>query len=116
MKYANQLTEDELKELFLKFVQSCYGLVVKATFPSKTTKQFVRIKGLCNSCDKTVLEYSVDIEWYLNDYDVYVYNSQDDSYEIVYSFESEYRKYMRSKFEEQYACDCFWHEFDGDQL
>lgn len=114
MEYVNQLTEDELKELFLKFVQSCYGLVVKATFPSKNTKQFVRIRGLCNSSDNIALEYSVDIEWYLNDYDVYVYNSQDDSYEIVYSFESEYHKYMRSKFGDQYSRDCFWHDLDED--
>ena len=114
LSYINQLTEDELKELFTKFVESHSELDVKDYFHSTNTARFIYLKGLCASGTNTPLRYSAPIEMAFDDYDVYVYNEHSSNYEVAYAYEVEYRNYLRSKFGDQYSHDCFWHDLDED--
>lgn len=114
LKYINQLTDAELKELFIKFAQSHCGLFVNEYSRGMNTNDFIHLNGLCSLDADSPLRYAFPIEWAFNDYDVYVYNEQSHDYVVVYSFEDDYRKYMRSKFEDQYARDCFWYDLDED--
>lgn len=114
LRYINQLTEDELKELFTEFVQNHSDLIVKNYFHSTNTARFIYLKGSCDSGDNTPLRYSVPIEMAFDDYDVYVYNEHSNNYEVAYAYENEYHSYMRSKFGDQYSHDCFWHDLDED--
>lgn len=114
LRYINQLTEYELKELFTKFVQSHSDLIVKNYFHSTNTARFIYLKGSCNSGANTPLRYSVPIEMAFDDYNVYVYNEQSSNYEVVYAYANEYHNYMRYKFGDQYSRDCFWNDFRGN--
>ena len=114
LSYINQLTEDELKGLFTKFVESHSDLEVKDYFHSTNTDRFIYLKGLCASGTNTPLRYSVPIEMSFDDYDVYVYNEHNSNYEVAYAYEVKYRNYLRSKFGDQYSHDCFWHDLDED--
>lgn len=114
LRYINQLTEDELKELFTKFVESQSDLDVKNYFHSTNTARFIYLKGLCTPGTNTPLIYSVPIEMAFDDYDVYVYNEHSSNYEVAYAYEVEYRNHLRSKFGDQYSRDCFWYDLDED--
>lgn len=109
-KYINKLTDDELKELFLKLVQNYYGPVNIHDYscsPDRT--DFVWIKGMCASQCNTFLTQEFRVEIVFDDYIVYsLPNSipEDNTKEVVHYFEKVYRKYMCSKFGEPYIHDC----------
>ncbi len=109
MKYVNQLTEDELKELFLKFVQTCYGSVdVDYYFRSTKLTHNVHLKAVCTVWLSTDARYTVSLEVAFDDYIVYsLYTSieGDNNMELVNIFKDVYHKYMQSKFGEQYNRD-----------
>lgn len=118
LKYANQLTDDELKELFLKFAQTCYGSVdVDYYFHSTKLTHNVHLKAVCTVWLGTDARYTFSLEVAFDDYIVYgLYSSidGDNNMETVNIFKDVYHKYMQSKFGEQYNRDCFWHDFGGD--
>ena len=109
-KYINKLTDDELKDLFFKLVQSYYGPVNIHDYScSPNMTDSVWIKGMCASQYNTFLNQEFRVEIVFDDYVVYgLHNSipEDNNKEVVHHFEKVYRKYMRSKFGEPYIHDC----------
>lgn len=112
MKYINQLTDDELKDLFLRLVQNCYGVVnIDERFRCEHNDFLVFFKGAYISRVIRGIRCSSPINVVLDDYHVYDTNRDliaDDS------FIKDYRKYMFARFGEQYAIDCFLNDCEGD--
>ena len=104
MKYANRLTENELKDLLLWFAQVQYGAVdIDNYFRCKHNAILIYLKAVCNVSPIKEMQQLVPVELALDDYNVYsIHNG---NFEVAYHFENEYQKYMRSKFGQQYTID-----------
>lgn len=112
MEYINKLTDDELKDLFLRLVQNCYGTVnIDECFRCEHNDSLVFFKGAYLSRIIRGVRCSSPINVVLDDYHVYDTNRDvmvDDS------FVKDYRKYMFARFGEQYAIDCFLNDCEED--
>mgnify|MGYP004502138427 FL=1 len=104
LKYANQLTDEELKEIYQLFLDEGDKLVsleisrddYEISLYGKIETLDFDIAHLRVIPDKTII---VDNDYYLEDYSVNVYNPRENLTSI-------YRKYMLEKFGTEYAVDC----------
>lgn len=104
LKYANQLTENELKDLLLWFTQVQHGAVeLDDCFRCKHNANLIYLEAMCNVSPIKEMQYLCPIELALDDYNMY--NIHNGNFEVAYHFEDEYHKYMRSKFGQQYVID-----------
>lgn len=104
LKYANQLTETELKDLLLRFAQVQHGAVeLDDYFRCKHLTYSVYLEAVYNASPIKEMQYFCPVELLLDDY--HVYEGYNGNFEVVQGFEDEYQKYMRSKFGEQYVID-----------
>ena len=103
MKYANKLTEEELRELYLLFVDDGATInelhIIKDDY-SITLKGYIEIPEF----DEEILKENpnativIDDDYELDDFDVKVYHHSGDVTKT-------YRKYMYKKFGNKYAKD-----------
>ena len=106
LKYANQLTEPELKDLLLKFAQSYYGAVdIDDYFRCKHNANLIYLEAVCNVSPIKEIQQLVPVELALDDY--HAYSVHGNNLEVAYDFEDEFHKYMRAKFGKQYTIDWF---------
>lgn len=106
LKYTNQLTEPELKDLLLKFAQSYYGATdIVGDIRCKHYDALIYIEGMCSLSVIKEMQQVFPIELVLDDYQAYSVHGN--NLEVAYDFEDEYQKYMRSKFGQQYTIDWF---------
>lgn len=111
LKYINQLTDDELKDLFLRLTQNCYGTIdIDDRFRCEHNDSLIFFKGVYSSYVTRGIRCSSPVSLALDDYNVYDMNCclADDS------FIKDYRKYMFARYGEQYAIDCFRNDCEGD--
>lgn len=112
LKYANQLTEDELKDLLLRFAQVQHGAVeLDDYFRCKHLTYSVYLEAVYNASPIKEMQYFCPVELLLDDY--HVYEGYNGNFKVVQSFEEAYQKYMRSKFGEQYVIDWVKNHIDG---
>lgn len=111
MKYINQLTDDELKDLFLRLTQNCYGTIdIDDRFRCGRNDSLIFFKGAYKSHVIRGIRCFSPVDLALDDYNVYDMNGGfvDDA------FIKAYRRYMFARFGEQYAIDCFRNDTEGD--
>lgn len=106
LKYINQLTEPELKDLLLSFAQSCYGATdIVGYFRCKHFDNLIYLEGMCNLSVNEKMQQLFPIELALDDYQAYSVHGN--NLEAAYDFEDEFQKFMRAKFGKQYTIDWF---------
>lgn len=106
LKYANQLTENELKDLLLWFTQVQHGAVeLDDYFRCKHFDNLIYLEGMCNLSVNEKMQQLFPIELALDDY--HAYSVHGNNLEAAYDFEDEYQKFMRAKFGKQYTIDWF---------
>ena len=115
LKYANQLTDYELGELYSAFIKTYDGF--KAEQPDVHKDNFnITFDGSYYALDDDNVKTLFDDSLAINDYGVV-----DNDYDVFdYDFEYSYdigltkilREFMLKKFGKQYMEDCFWHDFD----
>ena len=121
MKYVNQLTDNELKDLFVSLVKKYYGaddyyndcyvlrnpwVTVRGTFGKVTAKR---------DFDKVNLYGANGLFTIGLDFDDFQVYPGENAYELNWDMTQEYRKYMFAKYGNQYAIDgflndCHWEE------
>lgn len=89
MNYINQLTKDDIRELFIVL-----------TGVGKTFDITLEDDLLCGKNHRTNTSYLIDLD------DYYVDGSAKAT--------KKYRKFMLNKFGKQYMEDCFWNDFGGE--
>lgn len=109
MKYINQLTDDELKKIFVCLVKDFY-LVDKIDGDCYITRDpyLIIIRG---NFDRGIIKYVECPALFtleLDDFNVY------SEYKRNWVMEKHYRRHMVWKFGKQYAIDCFWDGLGGD--
>lgn len=104
MKYINQLTDDELKDLFLRLTQNYYGIIdIDDRFRCERNDSLIFFKGVHSSHIIRGIRCFSPVSLALDDYNVYDMNcGLADG-----TFIKAYRRYMFARFGEQYAIDCF---------
>lgn len=118
MKYVNQLTDKELKDMFVylvkkyyeadNFYDDCYifrqpWTTVGGNFGTlKTKRGFDTDRS--NEVNNPIL-----IELDFDDFNV---SPGENAYELNWGMTQKYRKYMFNKYGNQYAIDCFLDEYD----
>lgn len=106
LKYINQLTEPELKDLLLSFAQSRYEVTdIVGYFRCKHYDVLIHLEGMCSLSVIKEMQQVFPIELALDDY--HAYSVHGNNLEVAYDFEDEYQKYMRAKFGKQYTIDWF---------
>lgn len=113
MKYVNQLTDNELKDLFVSLVKKYYGaddyyndcyvlrnpwVSVRGTFGNVTAKRDFDKVNLYGA--NSLFTIGLDFD----DFQVY---PGENAYELSWDMTQEYRKYMFDKYGNQYAVDGF---------
>lgn len=108
MKYINQLTDDELKKLFVCLIKDFYE-VDKIDDDCQITRDpyFITIRGNFDRGIIKDVECPAPFTLELDDFNVY------SSYKLNWVMEKHYRKHMVWKFGKQYALDCFWDGLGG---
>lgn len=120
MEYVNQLTDNELEDMFVYLAKKYYGAdsfysdcyifrqpwtTVGGNFGTvKANRNFNT--GNYNEIDDSIL-----IELDFDDFNVF---PGENAYELNWDMTQEYRKYMFSKYGNQYAIDCFLDEYGED--
>lgn len=109
LKYINQLTDDELGELYSEFIKKYGGFQVEQldTFGKYTIILEGSYYALDADNNKTLFDDSFEI----NDYGVL-------SNTVGFGYNAELtkilRKLMLNGFGKQYMEDCFWYDFGGE--
>ena len=110
LKYINQLTDDELSELYAAFIKNYGGFMVEQLDAFKGDYTIV-LEGSYYALDADDNKTLFDDGFELNDYGVL-------SNTIGFGYNVELTKIMRklmlNKFGKQYMEDCFWNDCDGD--
>lgn len=110
LKYINQLTDDELGELYSAFVKKYCGFKAKHLVVLKNDYTIVLV-GSYYVLDADNNETMLDDSFEINDYG-------ESDYDFEYSYDTELtkimRKFMLNKFGKQYMEDCFWNDFVGE--
>lgn len=108
MKYIKQLTDDELKKLFVCLIKDFYEVgKIDDDCHIIRDQPLITIRG---NFDRGILE---DVECpapftlELDDFNVY------SNYLINWVMAQHYRRHMVWKFGKQYALDCFWDDLGG---
>ena len=117
MEYVNQLTDNELEDMFVYLVKKYYGAdnfyndcyifrqpwtTVGGNFGTvKTRRNFSTSNS--NGIDNPIL-----IELDFDDFNV---SPGENAYELNWAMTQEYRKYMFDNYGNQYAIDCFLDEY-----
>lgn len=108
LKYANQLTDYELGELYSAFIKTYDGF--KAEQLDALKGDFTIILGgsyyALDADNNKTLFYDV---FEINDYGVL---DCDFEYDYDIGLTKILREFMLNKFGKQYMEDCFWHDFD----
>ena len=113
MKYVNQLTDDELKALYMLFTDKgakIHSLNIVKDEVSIALEGFVEIpewdeEYLRDNPQATII---IDDDYELDDYDVKVYHHSGD-------VTKEYRQYMYEKFGDAYAKDYLFRGYEGEE-
>ncbi len=111
MKYANQLTNSELGDLYSAFIKTYGDFKVKHVIIIKESLTVI-LKGSYYAVDANGNDYGV-----LNDsFELNDYGELDNTFGFGYNGELTkiVRKLMLKKFGEPYMKDCFWNDFGGD--
>lgn len=108
MKYVEQLTDDELKKLYVCLIKDFYMVdKIDDDFHIIRDQPLITIRG---NFDIGILE---DVECpalftlELDDFNVY------SNYLLNWVMAQHYRRHMVWKFGKQYALDCFWDDLGG---
>ena len=110
LKYANQLTEYELYELYSAFIENYGGFKVEpfGAFQGVFT---IVLGGSYYALDADNNKTLFDGIFEINDYGVL-------SNDIGFGYNNELtkvlRKFMLNKFGKPYMKDCFWNDFGGN--
>lgn len=117
LKYANQLTENELDELYSAFIKSYGGF--QAEQPDVHKDNFnITFDGSYYVLNDDNVKTLFDGSFTINDYGVVHndYDAFDDDFEYGYDVgvTKVLREFMLNKFGKQYMKDCFWNDFGGE--
>lgn len=115
LKYINQLTDDELGELYSEFIKKYGGFQVEQLDVQKDNFN-ITFDGSYYALDDDNVKTLFDGSFAINDYGVVDndYDAFDDDFEYGYDVgvTKVLREFMLNKFGKQYMEDCFWHDFD----
>ncbi len=111
MKYVNQLTDDELKDLFIEVAEECLGSnILEDNCFVQRNYDSVAIKGLINTVVIGGVRLPYPISFELDEFHVYIINK---NAELNWTMTRCYRKHMGVKFGRDYAVDCFWDDCEA---
>lgn len=111
LKYANQLTENELGELYSEFIKKYCGFKVEQLDVIKDDYTIVLVGSY----------YALDVDnneaLFYDSFEINDYGEIDNLFGFGYDTELTkiMRKFMLNKFGKQYMEDCFWSDF-GDEF
>lgn len=109
MKYINQLTDDEIKELFIEVAEECLGSTIfEDNCFVQRNYDTIAVKGLINIVKIGDKKLPYPINFVLDDFHVHIVNK-----EIVVNWTMTrcYRKHMGSRCGNQYILDAFWKDY-----
>ena len=98
MKYANKLTDVELKYLYARRLKTVPNRIDNFQFYQSSGDRWIELSGDYRTSD-FLLQYVI----YIDDYTVY------DEFRIYIEATRMYRQFMLNKFGRQYQDDCFWY-------
>lgn len=111
MKYANQLTDNELKNILVSLAKDYYGMNnLDGDCCIVRNDSSIVIGGYFNPIIVDGVKCSAPVQIELDDFRV---GSEDDDcgyFDMVI----DYRRYMFNKYGNQYAVDCFLYECEED--
>lgn len=109
LKYINQLTDNELGELYSAFIKKYCGFKVEQLDAFKGDT--IVLEGSYYALDADNVETLFDDGFEINDYGVL---SNDIGFGYNVELTKIMRKFMLNKFGKQYMEDCFWNDFGGE--
>ena len=111
MKYANRLTDNELKFILISLAKDYYGMDnLDGGCCIVRNDSSIVIGGYFNSIIVDDVKRSAPVKIELDDFRVWV---EDGGYEYT-DMTIDYRRYMFNKYSNQYAVDCFLYECEED--
>lgn len=109
-KYLDELTDDELKELFIEVVDECFGSsIFEDNCLVQRNYSTVAVKGLINSVNISDKKIPYPISFVLDDFHVYIINKDP---VVNWTMTRCYRKHMGLRCGNQYILDAFWKDYD----
>lgn len=109
LKYINQLTDDELGELYSEFIKQYYGFKIEQLDALKGDFAII-LEGSYYALDPDNNKTLSDDVFEINDYGVL---DCDFEYDYDIGLTKILREFMLNRFGKQYMEDCFWHDFGG---
>ena len=106
----DELTDEELKILFLEVVDECLGLIVfEDNCFVQRNYDTVAVKGLTNTVNVGGKGLPYPISFVLDDFHVYIV---DKDTVVNWTMTRCYRKHMGFRCGNQYILDAFWKDYD----
>lgn len=111
LKYANRLTDNELKNILISLAKDYYGMNnLDGDCCIVRNDSSIVIGGYFNPIIVDGVKRSAPVKIELDDFRVWV---EDGSYEYT-DMTIDYRRYMFDKYHKKYAVDCFLYECEED--
>ena len=107
MKYVNQLTDDDLKKIFVCLVKDFYGMDRLDDYHINRDQSLITLRGNFDRVLIKDVKFSHPIKIELDDFNVYTENDPN------WVMAQHYHRHMVWKFGKQYAIDCFWDGLGG---
>ena len=111
LKYANRLTDNELKNILISLAKDYYGMNnLDGDCCIVRNDSSIVIGGYFNPIIVDGVKRSAPVRIELDDFRVW---TEDKDYEY-WDMNVDYRRYMFNKYSNQYAVDCFLYECEED--
>lgn len=108
MQYVTQLTDNELKDMFVHLAEKYYGANDFYNDYYILRQPWTTVGGNFGTVKTNQIAGPILIKL---DFDDFTVSPGENAYELNWDMTQEYRKYMFDKYGNQYAIDCFLDEY-----